>query len=605
MNAIAFFQDYIFLLINVFLVAFLSLQKIKIVNQAVQFLKKNLFAAGLIFLLLQFVMLLFLGEHCAIRPHDIFDGTFSFFVALAKNINFLIVDPMVTIDALMGGIPRGCLPSSLQITTLLFVFLSPAYAYIINLFFIQVIAFAGMYLFLRSHIEQLQDLEYIMVGVSLCFAMLPFFPFFGIGIAGQPLLLYAFLTILKKRQQLFHCIIILLFPFYSSLYFAGIFFIPTLLGIFFFDWYQKKQLNRTFILLLLLFCILYVIVDYQLIYLTCCTKDYVSHRIDFNWVGFGERNIGAIIALIVRQLLHGPSHAASYPFYIIRMVSPFALIAAYVGNIKVSLVKYVLGAMFFISCLYGLNRWVPFLEFKKSFFLLNVCTWDRFYFFFPFMYYLLFALFLYLISTIKDVGKIIACSFILLQLHSILNDDLFKNNTHIFLQKCFNKRATDKKILTFDAYFPTKIFYEIATYIGLPQETYRVVSLGLEPAVPQYFGFYTYDGYAVSYPLMHKRAFRKIIEKELDKNPGLKNYFDNWGCRCYLFSSELWENPQTLFIEHLEINTQELINVGVTHIFSSVEIRNHKNNHLSFCKVFKDSRAHWEIYLYKILVDTF
>ena len=85
---------------------------------------------------------------------------------------------------------------------------------------------------------------------------------------------------------------------------------------------------------------------------------------------------------------------------------------------------------------------------------------------------------------------------------------------------------------------PKSYFRNKRTY-WLPEEEYRVASIGLHPAIAQYNGFYTLDSYNNFYPLSYKYEFRKIIEKELEKNKTIRIYFDEWGGRCYLFTDEL------------------------------------------------------------------
>jgi hypothetical protein len=71
--------------------------------------------------------------------------------------------------------------------------------------------------------------------------------------------------------------------------------------------------------------------------------------------------------------------------------------------------------------------------------------------------------------------------------------------------------------------------------VGKPIQDYRVVSIGLHPAVAQYNGLYTLDTYNNFYPLSYKHQFLNIIAPELNKNKSLKSYFDLWGGRCYIF----------------------------------------------------------------------
>ena len=40
---------------------------------------------------------------------------------------------------------------------------------------------------------------------------------------------------------------------------------------------------------------------------------------------------------------------------------------------------------------------------------------------------------------------------------------------------------------------------------------------------------YVIDGYHAIYPLSYKIKFRKVIEKEIERNIEIKKYYDYWG----------------------------------------------------------------------------
>ena len=112
-----------------------------------------------------------------------------------------------------------------------------------------------------------------------------------------------------------------------------------------------------------------------------------------------------------------------------------------------------------------------------------------------------------------------------------------------------------------------------------------MASIGLHPAIAQYNGFYTLDTYNNFYPLSYKHQFRKIIADELDKNPTLKKYFDEWGGRCYLFVAELgkkydFKKDSKVKIHHLQLNTKVFKDIGGKYIFSAVPIMNAEVNGL-------------------------
>ena len=78
---------------------------------------------------------------------------------------------------------------------------------------------------------------------------------------------------------------------------------------------------------------------------------------------------------------------------------------------------------------------------------------------------------------------------------------------------------------------------KVDKFIGEDKSTYRIAHIGLNPAPALVYGFYTIDGYSNNYDLRYKKEFREIIENEIEQAKYLLDYFDNWGSRCYLFSS--------------------------------------------------------------------
>ena len=159
---------------------------------------------------------------------------------------------------------------------------------------------------------------------------------------------------------------------------------------------------------------------------------------------------------------------------------------------------------------------------------------------------------------------------------------------------------------TFKQFFDTSLFAKIRKDIGADDHYgCKVVSLGMYPAVAQYNGFYTLDSYCNNYSLAYKHKFRKIIEKELQKNDFVREYFDDWGNRCYVFSSEIglkfWcSEDDNASVNNLEINTELLKDMGCEYIISAVNINNYKDLGLSFIDSYTSPESFWNVRLYKL-----
>ena len=95
------------------------------------------------------------------------------------------------------------------------------------------------------------------------------------------------------------------------------------------------------------------------------------------------------------------------------------------------------------------------------------------------------------------------------------------------------------------------------------------------------------DGYHSIYPLSYKIKFRKIIERVLENDIKLKNYYDNWGSRVYAFYTNQ---------NNIELNFFEAKRLGASYVISKFPI---KDNDLKIvCYECNNSK---NIFLYKIL----
>lgn len=231
--------------------------------------------------------------------------------------------------------------------------------------------------------------------------------------------------------------------------------------------------------------------------------------------------------------------------------------------------------------------WLPLTE---RFHFLDTFNFARYHFLRPLLIYLGFALALKIIwnrtKNKKSITTVLLAQIII----------LFAYNDEIIYQ---GKPS-------FREFYAEELFADIKDYISLPEEDYRVASIGIHPAIAQYNGFYTLDTYNNFYPLRYKYQFRKIIEAELEKNKTLRTYFDEWGGRCYVFSAELgkhymFKKDSTKRLTNLVLNTGAFKKLGGSYIFSALPIENANENRLKLEKVFTSRQAAWKIYLYKAI----
>jgi hypothetical protein len=572
------------------------------------------------------------GEHSIVYAHDSLDSNFVFVKVLVDSHALFASNHMI-IPGIMGGLPRAVYPGELSVITVLYAVLKPYQAYILNEVFMHLVAFAGMYLLLLNYIFTERKVPDVLLSVTVAtaFAVLPFYTWGGLGIAGQPLALYAFLNVKNRTSRLADWAIVIVIPFYSSLILTGMFFLAMIAIIFVYDFLKARKINYPFMLAIGLMLLGYLVTSYRM-FLSIFDPVFISHRTEF----FSEPlNFWNSILSAKDMLLNGQFHAHSLHNYFIlpfillafvvlvvpaRMQKYAAMLVGFVSSIGLilnfakildwsgfiaspTLTFYYCGAFVLLTAFlfikkmtiegflalgllliavgYGLWSSEFLVGLKNSIPFLKQIQFDRFYFLNALFWFLLFACMARALYRQNSYLVVIVLFFVASQ-----------------IQYSFTMRYAERfrTPVAIDDYYKKELFDQVKSYINRPLEEFRVVSIGFDPIIAAYNGFYTLDGYATNYPLSYKHEFRKIMSKELDKNEAYRKYFDFWGSRCYIFIAEDMSSKQVM--EDVSLDLEQLKAMGGEYIFSYYLIQSTKASGLSFLNKF--SASNQDLYLYKV-----
>lgn len=553
-----------------------------------QIKERNLIITSLLFIFFFTAPLFLYGENAHIRVHDNLDSNIAWYRVLADSGELL--SPIdATIPQIMNGLPRQAFASEWSLIVWLHALFPSMLAYAISQLIVRVFAFIGMYVLLKDFFVKDERDGWIRVGVSLTFALTPFWPSGMLSTLGQPLALWAFLRIRAQQAGLREWLVLLLLPFYASFVLGFFFFLSAMALFWLWDLITKRKMNGPFLFGLILMIVLFLLIEYRLVYDTFF-NDVKSHRVEFI---SSRHGFFRSLKLSLKNFVLGHNHVMTVHTLVILPIQLFVL-----GRIlykregkKERPFIFLMILNYLLSLWYALwfnNLWIPL---KREFDFLNTFNFARFHFLRPLVIYLTFALaLLYLAKNYRRrvIPWAIGLQFLVL---IPFNEEIHYRFIH--------------SSPSFKEFYAVEQFEEIASMIGEPKENYRVASIGLHPAISQYNGFYTLDMYVNAYPLPYKYKFRKIIEKELDKNRSLKTYFDEWGSRCYIFVAELGKkydfrkNSQKT-IKNLELNTKAFFDLGGRYIFSSVPVENAEENNLILEGVFNHPDSAWTVYLYKV-----
>ena len=242
-----------------------------------------------------FLLSYILGSRSYFTLQDNLDDEFVTNYLLVQTGTALAFDGATPIANIMNGLPRATLPSGLNVPILLFYVFKPAWAYIVNFILVHIIAFCGMFLLLRRHFLT-EDDDYLLAGaISICFFLVPYFTIFGLTVAGQPLLAYAFLNVRSGQDIWKDYLIILAYPLWSTMVLIAPFAATALGLILAIDWVRSHRLNKKFLFSIVFLISVYSVLQYQLVDSILGahlgSHPWVSHRTTWNlWNSFGIRH---------------------------------------------------------------------------------------------------------------------------------------------------------------------------------------------------------------------------------------------------------------------------------------------------------------------------
>ena len=155
--------------------------------------------------------------------------------------------------------------------------------------------------------------------------------------------------------------------------------------------------------------------------------------------------------------------------------------------------------------------------------------------------------------------------------------------------------------MNFQEFYSCGLFEQIKQDIGYAGEW--SAAYGFHPAVLEYNGIATLDGYLGFYPQSYKEDFRRIIAPALERVEASRVYYDDWGARAYLYSgTDLSVVSQfksfTVEDKDIYIDTGAFADLGGSYIFSRFELSNAGEAGLCLVKAYEPEGAPYAVYVY-------
>ena len=568
--------------------------------------KFSILETGLAFILfLVFIIYFIPSPNHEIRLHDEFDGGFTSRHLIINSGSFFETDPSKIVYGSMNGLPRANFFRFTEPVTLLMYLFGSLTGYAIAFILMRIAAFTGIYLLGRDHLHFEKENKGLLLLISLCFACLPFNPGYFLSIAGVPLAVWAILNIKNNHKLKRSFFMLVVFAIGSNFVLVGFHacFIFGCMALYF-SFRQKKAHWKLFCAVMVL-GITYVLTEYMMFYMHFFNHDYQSSRQGFEKVL--TLNVKGVLGMTFINVFTGEYNAANYFGY---LFSPFILYFVFLAwrsrkeevNKTGLLFLIVLFACGFFAVLFDWKKMSFFYEWVSF---AKVFNLKRFISLVPGLFFITLLFTFYLLNRKKSPVMHI------LTVMSLIGSFIleWRGNISYGRSSCDCKGITinGNEPNTFNQFFNQSVYRRIKADLG-KDSLNNVINYGILPSPCKYAGLHVLDDYQSDYPLAYKQQFRKIISKEIDKSEKLKDHFDGWGSKCYLYSAnQLENNLQTkyglLFEPKLEIDTDQLRAMNCRYILSGILIGNTKELKLKFQKLYVSSVDQRYILLYRIVND--
>lgn len=563
------------------------------------------------------------GEDSIISVHDNLDLFIAQFQML-KNTNSFFAHGVEV--PFLGGISRDNLPSEFSLYTMLF-FLMPSYqAYVVGYLLKIVIALGSSLLLAKDFCgESYPKYRPLAWMAGLSYGILNVFPAFGIPFASIPLIVYLVRRIYREPAFKWY-VAIFFYPLLSYFSYFGLFILAYMAVAFLWLWAKDKKCPLRILIGIVALAAGCIVFEYRLFGVMLLGEE-ETIRTTMEAGSFGA---GEILKTMAEGFTKGMFHAESMHTYLVMPVCLLYFLCLNASYIKHKNVKGIFHDTFnllvlvlvFNSFIYGIYYCEPFRRVVEA-----VCPpltgwqFNRTIFFSPFVWY---AAFFLVLKRLYDMGEKSAVFLLVFKkLHVgggtlwrylanmlsvlavlliLLSGTRYNDLYHTCRAKAYEllkgKQSND---LSFEEFYSTGLFALAKDELGYEGEW--AAAYGFHPAVLEYNGIATLDGYLGFYGQAYKEDFRKVIAPALERVPESKEYFDTWGARAYLYSgSELSivaaVRDYQVADHDIYIDGDAFRALGGEYIFSRIALSNAEDVGLLLAGTYEEEGSPYVLYVY-------
>ena len=548
------------------------------------------------------------GEDSIIAVHDNLDLFIPQFQMMKDTKTFFRHGVDVPF---LGGISRDSLPAEFSLYTMLYMVL-PAYPAYIAGYLLKIVIAIGSCMLLAKDLygEKYEYYKPLVWTLGLAYGVLNVFPAFGIPFASIPLVIYLIRKIYAQPSAKWYAALFF-YPFLSYFSYFGLFILAYMAAALIWIWIRDKKFPGRILLSICVLAAGCIACEYRLFGMMLL-GDEVTIR---STMEAGSFTAGEILKTIGEVFTAGMFHAESAHSYLVLpvcsvyfiLLNAFYIIKKNVKGIFHDLYNLLMLILVFNSIVYGIYYWEGFRNVVES-----ICPpltgwqFNRTVFFSPFIWY---AAFFVVLKRLYDSGRKNLKMFAnLLAVVSLLIIVLSGTRYNDLYHTCFSQiyrlvKGGKTQQLSFGEFYSEELFEQAKKDMGYQGEW--SVAYGFYPAILEYNGIATLDGYLGFYAQSYKEDFRKIIAPALERVEESRDYFDSWGARAYLYSGtdlSVVNAQRSLNVtdQDIYIDIDAFKALGGKYIFSRIELTNEAEAGLERIGTYANEQSPYVLYVYQV-----
>lgn len=516
---------------------------------------------------------------------------------------------------ILHGVPRDLFGSEFLIYNLFYILLPGVWAYLAGYAAKIAVGMISFILLAKDvYKDRYENYKPLIIVIAAAYGMIPVFPTYGIAFTSVPFIILLlrklyFAETFKQRLPLY--IGVFLYPLLSYFSYHGFFILSYMVVAVIILWIRDKRFPKSTFASIVILSLGYILFEYRL-FKEMLFTDTVTIRttMDHGDISFGQAMLTAL-----SEFANASFHSEDSHTYIVLGVVLIAIViinALYIKNkqadrIMKDPINLVMLWIIFNVLIFGLYQYAPFRHlFEMLVPPLTGFEFARTAYFNTFLWYaelLLVCVRMYDLS--KKNFKLLANVIVTLAVLVVMFVPQVYND---FYYTCYNQafkiiKHRDTTYVNYNEFYSTELFDKIIDDIDYKGEW--SAAYGMHPAVLNYNGIATVDGYLGMYAQEYKDKWTSIIAPALEGSPSLKSYFEGWGARVSLYSGSdenTYAPLRSLEVtdKRLVVNLDELKSLDCRYIFSRIELSNADELGIKLVGTYTDDSSPYTIYVYDL-----